>query len=156
MASLGHNELKQYWTPLLEGPLVYISFMMVSIVDFCRMVLRRPLLHWACMIIRLMLLRSITAIQLAYLLITLNTTHGKLIEAEWPIYAFIIQPSLVGSDNGLLPSRRQATIWTNVEWLYALCYWVVSKLYNLRIYLLLWKLLTVKHTKPRKSSLFCL
>ena len=33
----------------------------------------------------------------------------KLIEAEWRVFKLTI----IGSDNGLLPGRRQAIIWTN-------------------------------------------
>ena len=36
----------------------------------------------------------------------------KLIEAEWRIYVRVNQP-IIGSDNGLSPSQRQAIIWTN-------------------------------------------
>ena len=36
----------------------------------------------------------------------------QLIEAEWRIYASV-NYTIIGSDNGLLPVRHQAIIWTN-------------------------------------------
>ena len=45
-----------------------------------------------------------------------NLNYGAplsiIIEAEWCIYASVIL-SIIGSDNGLSPGRRQAIIWTN-------------------------------------------
>ena len=37
---------------------------------------------------------------------------GQIIEAEWRIYASV-KLTIIGSDNGLSPGRRQAIIWTN-------------------------------------------
>ena len=37
---------------------------------------------------------------------------GKPIEAEWCIYTSV-NYTIIGSDNGLLPGRHQATVWTN-------------------------------------------
>ena len=37
---------------------------------------------------------------------------SQLIEAEWRIYASV-NFTIIGSDNGLSPDRRQAIIWTN-------------------------------------------
>ena len=39
---------------------------------------------------------------------------GLLIEAKWRIYASA-NDVIIGSDNGLLPDRRQAIIWTNAR-----------------------------------------
>ena len=36
----------------------------------------------------------------------------ELIEVEWRIYALATK-AIIGSDNGLLPVRREAIIWTN-------------------------------------------
>ena len=36
----------------------------------------------------------------------------KLIEAEWCMYASV-NYTIIGSDNGLSPARRQAIIWAN-------------------------------------------
>ena len=41
-----------------------------------------------------------------------NTTTLKLTETEWHIYASV-NYTIIGSDNGLLPGRHQAIIWTN-------------------------------------------
>ena len=40
---------------------------------------------------------------------------GELIEAEWRIYVGRLagRLTIIGSDNGLSPGRRQAIIWTN-------------------------------------------
>ena len=42
---------------------------------------------------------------------TLVNTTVQLIEAEWRIYASL-DKTIIGSDNGLSPDRRQAIIWT--------------------------------------------
>ena len=34
-------------------------------------------------------------------------------EAEWRIHACVSKLTIIGSDNGLSPDRRQAIIWTN-------------------------------------------
>ena len=41
-----------------------------------------------------------------------NSVFNKSIEVEWRIYASVNYVR-IGSDNGLLPVRRQAIIWTN-------------------------------------------
>ena len=42
----------------------------------------------------------------------LSTDFRNVIEAEWRIYASV-NLTIIGSDNGLSPGRRQAIIWTN-------------------------------------------
>ena len=43
---------------------------------------------------------------------TIQPRPLKLIEVDWCIYASV-KHSILGSDNGLLPGRHQAIIWTN-------------------------------------------